>query len=101
MLLEHNGPATPTDPATAEVTPAVDGDGPTELDVRALAHGARHEVIFGMLERLAVGATFVIRNDHDPRPLRYQTEALWPGALVWTYLESGPAVWRVAITRAA
>jgi len=33
-------------------------------------------IIFANLQRLAAGGTFVIRNDHDPQPLRYQTESL-------------------------
>jgi len=70
-----------------------------ELDVRALAHGQRHEIIFAKLDALAPGAALVIVNDHDPKPLRYQTSALWPDRFEWTYREAGPAVWRVAITR--
>ena len=74
---------------------------PAELDVRTLPHGGRHEIIFGRLDSLAPGASFTIVNDHDPLPLRYQTEALWPDRFVWTYQETGPEIWRVEITRAA
>ena len=42
----------------------------------------------------------MIVNDHDPKPLRYQTEALWPGEFEWSYRQSGPEIWQVAITRA-
>jgi uncharacterized protein (DUF2249 family) len=72
----------------------------TELDVRALPHGARHENIFAKLDQLAPGESLVIVNDHDPKPLRYQTAAMWPDRFVWSYLESGPQIWRVAINRA-
>ena len=71
-----------------------------ELDVRTLPHGQRHEIIFARLDALAPGRALVIVNDHDPKPLRYQTEALWPGRFTWTYREAGPQVWRLAITRA-
>jgi len=74
---------------------------PAELDVRSLPHGGRHEIIFARLDELAPGGSFVILNDHDPKPLRYQTEALWPGRFTWNYLETGPLVWRVEIIRAA
>jgi uncharacterized protein (DUF2249 family) len=80
------------------------GDGSAhegELDVRLLPHGARHEIIFAKLDALESGDALVIVNDHDPKPLRYQTEALWPQRYVWSYLASGPQVWRVAITRAS
>lgn len=70
-----------------------------ELDVRTLPHGSRHAMIFERLDALDARESFVIRNDHDPKPLRYQTESLWPGVFEWTYLEAGPAVWRVEITR--
>jgi uncharacterized protein (DUF2249 family) len=73
---------------------------PDELDVRTLPHGGRHEVIFGRLDSLAPGASFTIINDHDPLPLRYQTEAMWPDRFVWTYIETGPEIWRVEISRA-
>ncbi|HEU5007828.1 MAG TPA: DUF2249 domain-containing protein [Jatrophihabitantaceae bacterium] len=73
--------------------------GPGELDVRRLPHGQRHEIIFAQLNALAEGEALVIVNDHDPKPLRYQTAALWPDTFEWTYREAGPQVWRVAITR--
>jgi uncharacterized protein (DUF2249 family) len=72
----------------------------TELDVRTLAHGQRHELIFARLDGLATGDSLVIVNDHDPRPLRYQITAMWPDRFTWTYQEAGPQVWRVSITRA-
>lgn len=70
-----------------------------ELDVRALPHGQRHGIIFGKLDALEVGGALIIVNDHDPKPLRYQTEALWPGKFDWTYLQAGPQLWRLAIRR--
>jgi len=83
-------------PAPQPPAPAA---GPGELDVRTLPHGQRHEIIFAQLNALAHGEALVIVNDHDPKPLRYQTSALWPDTFEWTYREAGPQVWRVAITR--
>lgn len=83
-------------PAPQPPAPAA---GPGELDVRALPHGQRHEIIFAQLNALGQGEALVIVNDHDPKPLRYQTAALWPDTFEWTYREAGPQVWRVAITR--
>ena len=79
-----------------ETRPA--GAGP-ELDVRRFPHGQRHDVIFTTFDSLAEGAAFVLVNDHDPRPLRYQFEAQHAGRYSWDYLESGPEVWRVRIGR--
>lgn len=68
-----------------------------EIDVRSLPHGARHEIIFTRLDQLQPGESLVIMNDHDPKPLRYQTESMWPDRFSWSYLQSGPELWRVAI----
>lgn len=71
------------------------------LDLRTLPHGAaRHDLVFDNLQRLQPGETFVIVNDHDPKPLRYQADSLWPDTFVWDYVEAGPVEWRLAITRA-
>ncbi len=48
---------------------------------------------------LPVGDHFILLNDHDPVPLRYQFEAEWPGAFAWEHLEKGPEDWRVKITK--
>lgn len=80
-------------------TPVTEAAGSVELDVRTLPHGERHEIIFGRLDTLACGEELIIVNDHDPKPLRYQTEAMWPHRFEWAYREAGPQVWRVAITR--
>lgn len=71
----------------------------TELDARAIPHAGRHDAIFGRLQALGRGETLVIVNDHDPKPLHYQLDALWPAAYAWTYQDSGPELWKVAITR--
>lgn len=98
-------------PTTLQITttppgPDFESPGPAsvdvseELDVRTLPHGQRHELIFARLDALATGEALVIVNDHDPKPLRYQTEALWPERFAWTYQEAGPRIWRIAITSA-
>jgi uncharacterized protein (DUF2249 family) len=67
-----------------------------ELDVRALAPAQRHQSIFAAYGALPAGAGFVLVNDHDPKPLRYQFEAEHAGEFTWDSLEAGPTVWRVA-----
>ncbi|MGH9116270.1 MAG: DUF2249 domain-containing protein, partial [Acidimicrobiales bacterium] len=76
------------------------GDDET-LDVREMAPALRHESIFTAFEALAAEKGFVLVNDHDPKPLRYQFEAEHPGEYTWEYLEAGPKVWRVRIGRPA
>ena len=71
------------------------------LDVRDEPPARRHELIFDTYDALEHGEGFVLVNDHDPKPLRYQFEAEHTGAYSWDYLEQGPAVWRVRIGRPA
>ena len=69
------------------------------LDVRPLVPRERHETIFQTFDDLRAGTGFLLVNDHDPRPLRYQFEAEHAGEFTWDYLESGPSVWRVRVGR--
>jgi uncharacterized protein (DUF2249 family)/iron-sulfur cluster repair protein YtfE (RIC family) len=87
------------DGAAAGGSNVFEGSGEQELDVRVLPHGQRHDVIFATYGNLSPGEGFVLVNDHDPQPLRYQFEAEYLGDFTWDYLESGPEVWRVRIGR--
>jgi uncharacterized protein (DUF2249 family) len=71
------------------------------IDVRTIAPRDRHPLIFSTFHALAPRASMEIVNDHDPRPLYYQMQAEQPGQFTWQYLERGPEVWRVCITRTA
>lgn len=71
----------------------------SEIDVRSLVPAQRHAKIFELVGQLAPGGSFVLVNDHDPKPLYYQLEAEHPQQFSWTYLEQGPQVWRVEIGR--
>ena len=72
-----------------------------ELDVRTEEPRRRHELIFESFTDLPLGESYVLVNDHDPKPLRYQFEAENVGEFSWEYLEEGPEVWRVRIGRIA
>ncbi len=73
---------------------------PRTLDVRVIPPREKHPTIFQTFHALNPGESFVLLNDHDPMPLRYQFEAEHAGQFGWEYLEKGPAVWRVAISKA-
>ena len=79
------------------MTEVTKGSAPTEIDVRKLVPAQRHAKVFQLVEALTPGASFVLVNDHDPKPLYYQLEAEHPNEFSWAYLQSGPAVWRVEI----
>lgn len=70
-----------------------------ELDVRTMVPKDRHAAIFEAYYELRIGSSFVLINDHDPKPLRYQFEVEHPDEFTWKYLESGPSLWRVRIGR--
>jgi uncharacterized protein (DUF2249 family) len=74
-------------------------DAPRVVDVREIPHGRRHPRIFGLYARLAPGESFVLVNNHDPKPLRREFQATYPDQFGWDYLEAGPNRWRVRIAR--
>lgn len=74
-------------------------DIPAKLDVREIPHGRRHPRIFGIYARLAPGESFVLVNNHDPKPLRREFQATYPDQFGWDYLEAGPDQWQVRIER--
>lgn len=74
---------------------------PDAIDVRSLVPAQRHAKIFELVNALEPGRSFILINDHDPKPLHYQLEAEYPGQYSWTYVESGPQVWRVEIGKRA
>ena len=80
---------------------AVAGSQANVIDVRDLVPAQRHEKIFQLVNQLAPGTSFILVNDHDPKPLYYQLEAEYPKQFSWTYLERGPEAWRVQIGKLA
>lgn len=69
-----------------------------QIDVRELDPPKKHPTIFDAYDELDDGETFVIVNDHDPKPLKYQLAAQHANEkFIWSYLEEGPEVWKVRI----
>lgn len=69
------------------------------FDVRAIPGRVKHAQIFQRWSDLQVGQFFILLNDHDPVPLRYQFEGEFANAYSWEYLERGPEEFRVKITK--
>ncbi len=80
---------------------AASAKSPEVIDVRSFVPAERHRRIFERVGQLTPSASFVLVNDHDPKPLYYQLEAEYPKQFSWTYLERGPEVWRVEIGKNA
>ncbi|MBZ0157153.1 MAG: DUF2249 domain-containing protein [Alphaproteobacteria bacterium] len=70
-----------------------------ELNVITIAPRERHPLIFKTFDELQKGESFVLVNDHDPKPLYYQLLHEREGLFSWEYLEQGPELWRVRITK--
>ncbi len=70
-----------------------------QLDVREVPPRIRHPRIFQTFDDLRAGESFVLVNDHDPKPLFYQFQAERSGEFRWEYLATGPEEWQVRITR--
>ena len=69
------------------------------MDVRPIPCSVKHGIIIKQWLELPVGDHFVLLNDHDPVPLRYQFAAQWPDTFTWELLAKGPEEFRVKITK--
>jgi regulator of cell morphogenesis and NO signaling len=69
------------------------------LDVRIIEPRFKHHTIFKTFDELKNDESFVIINDHDPKPLYYQLMAERPGIFSWQYLQQGPIEWQVKISK--
>lgn len=72
-----------------------------EIDLCATPRPERHPIVFAAFDRLAVGESLIIYNDHDPQPLRLQIEQMREGEMNWEYVERGPDTFRIRLTRVA
>jgi len=69
------------------------------MDVRSIPCSVKHGLIIKQWLDLAVGEHFILLNDHDPIPLRYQFAAQWPDTFTWEHLVNIPGEARVKITK--
>lgn len=70
------------------------------VDVRPVEPKHRFDTIMAAYQELAAGDTMLLTVDHDPTCMYYTLKALHgPETFSFRYLENGPEVWRVAVTR--
>lgn len=69
------------------------------LDVTVIEPKLKHPTIFQYFDNLSDGNGFIIHNDHDPKPLYYQLLAERGQCFKWSYLQNGPQIWLVEITK--
>jgi uncharacterized protein (DUF2249 family) len=70
-----------------------------ELNVTDVVPKERHPLIFRTFDELKKGESFVLVNDHDPKPLYYQFLHERAGLFQWEYMVQGPDEWKVKISR--
>lgn len=69
------------------------------LDVTQIEPRLKHPTIFEKFDALSGGESFILHNDHDPKPLYYQLIAERGQVFDWEYLTEGPAVWEIKISK--
>lgn len=71
-----------------------------DLDASAIPHAVRHATVLGALGAVHRGDGLVLVAPHDPLPLLAQIEQQFPATFEVTYVERGPAAWRLQFVRA-
>ena len=69
------------------------------LNVTLLEPRLKHPTIFARFDELVSGESLTIHNDHDPKPLYYQMLGERGNIFTWEYLEQGPVLFRIKITK--
>jgi len=70
-----------------------------ELNVSEIVPRERHPLIFRTFDELKKGESFILINDHDPKPLYYQFLHEREGLFGWEYIKEGPKDWKVKISK--
>ncbi|HSV12250.1 MAG TPA: iron-sulfur cluster repair di-iron protein [Hanamia sp.] len=69
------------------------------LNATLLHPAIKHATIFNRFDALKPGESFILQNDHDPRPLRFQLENIHGNVFGWEYLEQGPEIFKIKISK--
>ncbi len=83
-----------------ENTQTIGREGELVIDVPSiLDHRQKHATIFQAFENLKGGESFIIHNDHDPKPVFYQLQGMHGDVFTWEYLQEGPEWWDIRVTQ--
>ncbi|MGZ3797274.1 MAG: DUF2249 domain-containing protein [Pseudobdellovibrionaceae bacterium] len=69
------------------------------IDAQSISPAERHAFIFQSFDNLGTGDALVIVNNHDPVPLLRQFQEKRAEQFDHEYLEKGPKVWRLRLTK--
>lgn len=76
------------------------GENELVINVPAIAdHRLKHATILKAFDNLKAGESFIIHNDHDPKPVYYQLQGIHGDVFTWAYLQQGPQWWDIRVTR--
>jgi uncharacterized protein (DUF2249 family) len=89
----------PAEPESSGCACGHSNDNEIVLDVRTIPHAIRHATIFGAIGAIASGFSLDLVADHNPLPLLAQLDQRNPGEFAVSYLEEGPEVWKLRLTR--
>jgi uncharacterized protein (DUF2249 family) len=72
------------------------------LDARTIEPKDRFATITTAYGSIPAGGVLTLTVDHDPKCMYYALRATEPeGSFLFSYLESGPEVWRVEVRKTA
>ncbi|WP_084466347.1 DUF542 domain-containing protein [Kaistella palustris] len=69
------------------------------LNVTVIEPRLKHPTIFKYFDALKPGQSFIIENDHDPKPLYYELIGERGNIFTWEYLQQGPELFVVKISK--
>lgn len=69
------------------------------LDVTKIEPRLKHPTIFKYFDNLKSDESFIIHNDHDPKPVYYQLIGERGNIFTFEYLENGPDHWYIEIKK--
>lgn len=76
------------------------GEDETVINVPAIRdHRLKHATILQTFDNLQPGQSFIIHNDHDPKPVYYQLQGIHGDVFTWEYIQQGPEWWDIRVTR--
>jgi len=74
-------------------------EGETIINVPSIEPRLKHQTIFNTFNSLKPGESFIIHNDHDPKPVYYQLMDMHGEIFTWEYLHQGPDWWDIRVTK--
>lgn|SRR5690606_18086508 len=69
------------------------------LNIPSIEPREKHDTIFKVFESRASGGSFIIHNDHDPKPVYYQLQAMHGDSFDWEYLQEGPQWFDIRVSK--